>query len=118
MRAIINGVEGGKIGAYKGAALVLLVQLLNDDGTVFVCTGDTVVGLIYDTQDRRNAAIDSQAATITDGAAGFVTLTYAATDMTFGPSTNNVPYWLFIKFTDSTNAPETLALVPTQLLIK
>ena len=117
MRAIIQGVEGGKLSAYKGAALVLLVQLLNDDGTVKVVTGDTVAALIYDTKDRRNTPTDTQAAVITDGAAGFVTVTYTALDMVFGPSINNVPYYIFIKHTAAGGA-ETVALVPTQLIIK
>ncbi len=117
MRAIINGKEGVKIGAYKGAALTLKVHLINDDGSPLDLTGGTVAAIIYDTKDRRNALIDSQAGVLTTPTAGFVTVSYLAADMTFGPSTNNVPYWIYIKYTE-TGGLEYVGLIPAQLTIK
>ena len=117
MRAIINGVEGNKLGLYKGGAEVLNIRLTNDDGSVLSLTGGTVACQFFDTADRRNAVILDKAGVLTTAANGIVSLTLLVTDMVFGPSANNVPYYLFIKYT-SAATDELVGLVPAQVIIK
>lgn len=117
MRTIINGIEGLKLGLYKGGAETLKIRLTNDDGSNLVLTGGTVSCQFYDTKDRRNAVVLTKAGTLTTAANGVVTLTLLATDMVFGPSANNVPYYLFVKFTNAT-ADEFVGLIPAEVIIK
>lgn len=118
MRAIINGVEGGRVGLYKGGAATLKVRLLGDDGTTVDITDAVgLTALVYDTKDRRNAATFSKALTPGTLTAGVATLVLLASDMVFGPSVNNVPYYLFIKFTDVGNV-DSVGLLPTEVIIK
>lgn len=85
MRALINGEEGGAIDAFVGADTLLQVLAISDGesggdpaqilpkGKPLDVTGDTVSVEIYDTKDRRNAAVLSVAATIVTAAGGYLT---------------------------------------------
>lgn len=117
MRTIINGVEGVKLGLYKGGGAVLNIRLTNDDGSNLVLTGGSVSCDFYDYKDRRNTATFTKTGTLTTAANGVVTLTLLASEMTWGPSTNNVPYYLFVKFTDS-GTDEFVGLIPAEVIIK
>lgn len=118
MRTLINGVEGLKLGLYKGGAETLRIRLTNDDGSNLVLTGGTVSCQFFDTKDRRNVAtVLTKAGTLVTAANGVVTLTLLATDMVFGPSANNVPYYLFVKFT-SAATDEFVGLIPAEVIIK
>lgn len=118
MRAIVNGVEGGRIGLYKGGAATLKIRLLGDDGTtVDITDAVTLEAIVYDTKDRRNAAIFSKALTPGTLTAGVATLALLASEMTWGPSTNNVPYYLYIHFKDVSNV-DAFGLTPVEVIIK
>ncbi len=117
MRAIIEGVEGGKLGLFKGGDRTLKCLLTNDDGSVIDLTDGSVSFDFYDTLDRRNAAVKTQAGVLTTPLGGYTTLVLLAAGMTFGPSTNDVPYYLYAKFT-SAAAAEQVSAKPTQVIIK
>lgn len=117
MRTLINGVEGIRLGLYKGGTETLNIRLTNDDGSNLVLTGGTVSCQIHDTLDRRNAPALTKAGTLTLAANGVVTLSLLYSDMVFGPSNNNVPYYLFVKYTNAAT-DEYVGLIPAQVIIK
>ena len=117
MRAIIEGVEGGSLDIFKGSNVVLDAVLLSDDGTQIDITGGTLQLLAYDTEDRRNAAIDDHAGAIATATAGYATFTYVPADLNWGPGTNGAPYWGYVKFTTS-GGVESVANVPVKINIK
>lgn len=118
MRAIINGIEGGKLGLFKGGDASLKCHLINDDGSPLDTTGaGSITFSFFDTKDRRNAATFSKAGTNATPLAGYSVLTLLAAEMTFGPGTNGVPYYLFVKLVD-TDAAESVGLVPVEVYIK
>ncbi len=116
MRAIIEGVEGGKLGLFKGGDRTLKCHLVGDDGSIIDLTGATVNFSFYDEKDRRNAASKTQAGVLTTPAAGYCTLVLLAAGMTFGPSTNDVPYYLFVEVTDT--GVDSVSSIPTIVTIK
>ena len=95
MRALINGVEGGSRTIFKGQDLVLLVQVLNDDGSLITVTGDSVSLMLFDRIDRANAAILTITAAITTAAAGFTTAT--VTDTQTGTLAAGATYYAFVR---------------------
>lgn len=117
MRTIINGVEGAKLGLYKGGAETLKIRLTNDDGSNLVLTGGAVSCQFFNTKDRRNTASLTKAATLVTAANGVCSLPLLATDMVFGPSTDGSPFYLFVKFTNATT-DEFVGLVPAEVTIK
>ncbi len=117
MRAIIEGVEGGKLGLFKGGDRTLKIHLIEDQGEVIDLTDGAVSFDFYDTKDRRNAPVKTQAGVLTDPLAGYVTLVLLAAGMTFGPSVNDVPYYLFAKIT-AAGGDETVSAIPTEVTIK
>ena len=95
MIGLIAGEEGQTISLFKGADDSLIGTILNDDGSFIDLTGDTVHFLIYDTLDRRNAAVADFTAALTSPTAGEVTMTITNAAMNFGPSDNL--YYGFLK---------------------
>jgi len=98
MIALINGIEGGALKLFKGAATLLRLVVLSDGdngpsgqvpatGTPLDVTGDTVSLLIYDTADRRNAALATVAGTIVTAAAGYLTISVLNATIAIGPGT-------------------------------
>jgi|SRR6267154_2691151 len=59
MRALFAGEEGGNKTILRGGDYSMEVKLLNDVGTEIDITGDTLDVILYDTTDRRNAAVAS-----------------------------------------------------------
>ncbi len=118
MRAIIEGVEGPRLAMFKGGTRSLVIHLINDDGSPFDVTGGTVDFIIYDTKDRRNAAVKTKSCTLTTAAAGYVTAAFLATDMDFGPGAGT-PYYGYVKYTGpSTGFLEYVGNVPAEIYIK
>lgn len=117
MRVFIEGVEGGRLGLFKGGARTLKAHLIADDGGVLDLTDGAVVFSFFDTKDRRNAVTLSHAGVLDDPAGGYATCVLLASEMVFGPSINNVPYYLFAKFTE-TGGAEHVGLIPTEVIIK
>ncbi len=117
MRVIIDGVEGAKLGLFKGGARTLKCRLTNDDGSTLDLTDGSVTFSFFDTKDRRNAATATHAGVLTTPLAGYATCVLLASEMTFGPSVNDVPYFLFAKFTNAA-ADEFVGLIPAEVIIK
>jgi hypothetical protein len=120
MRAIVNGVEGNKLGLFKGANETLKVPLLEDNGLPFDVSGDTddtIQLLVYATKDRRNAPVKEITVTIGDDVAGYCTVALTPAIMDFGPQVNAVPYYGFFKVTE-VGGVEYVALIPIEIHIK
>jgi hypothetical protein len=95
MRALFNGVEGGTLTQRKGTDGVYRLVLTTDAGGVQALSTGTVDVLVYDTADRRNAALKTISATVTTAANGFCTLTISAATLNIGPGI----YYAFARFT-------------------
>lgn len=111
MIAIINGTEGATLKSFKGGFDLLRLILLSDGtvgptgqvaavGSPLDVTGDTVTLEVYDTVDRRNAAVKSLPATIVGATYGYLTVALTATLMDFGPGT----YYVYAKRSENTGA--------------
>src|SRR5690348_231590 len=102
MIALLNGVVGGSIDLFKGSNESIKIVLLTDAGAQIDLTADiggtgSVVLEIYDTEDRRNAAIDTVVCTTGDLTAGYMTAAFVPADLNYGPQTNNAPYWAYVR---------------------
>ncbi len=78
MRMLIDGAEGNEIVVDKGADKTVNIMLLTDTGGLIPSTAETWTLQIYDTADRRNAAITSATLTTGTAAAGFGTMILTA----------------------------------------
>ena len=96
MRALINGVEGNALDLAKGADAVFNARITNDDGSFIDTTTDVDQKFIlYDTADRRNAAILTITCAVVAAAQG--TLTATISDAQSAALTSGATYYAFIK---------------------
>ena len=96
MRALINGVEGNVLELQKGADVVYNARITNDDGSLIDVTTDVDQKFIlYDTADRRNAAILTITMAVVAAAQG--TLTATLTDAQTAALTSGATYYAFVK---------------------
>lgn len=110
MIALINGAEGATLKLFKGGYTMLRVHNMSDGeegptgqvsaiGTPLDVTGDTLTLEIYDTADRRNAAVKSITITVGAGAVyGYSVCTIVAASIDFGPGT----YYGYVKRIENT----------------
>lgn len=99
MKAIFNGQVGGSIQLQKGCNYSgIPVTILTDAGAIQALSTGTVDLVIYDTSDRRNAAIKTISVAVTTAADGKCTLALLPANLDFGPGT----YYGYLRFTDAT----------------
>lgn len=103
-KAFINGLEGDLLSLFKAADDVVNVVLLDDDNVPVDLTDSVLTLEVYDTEDRRNAAVKSLAVTVAAPTAGKGICTVADTQMDFGPG----KYYVFTQviFTDTVPDPD------------
>ena len=98
MISLLNGVEEGDHFFFKGGDKDLTIVLMDDNGAYLVVTADVVKLKLYDTEDRRNAAVlTSSTATIATAAAGYLTLALTTAQMNFVPNSDGKPYFAFVE---------------------
>ncbi len=99
MHVLIEGVEGAQdvpLVMFWTADRVLTVKYLTDDGQLINVTTDTASVLyIYDTEDRRNAALLSITLAVTSATGGLHTATLTDTQM--ATLTAGGTYWAAVR---------------------
>jgi hypothetical protein len=100
MKALFNGQVGGSIQFQKGANYSgIPITILTDAGAIQALSTGTVDLVVYDTSDRRNAALKTVSVTVTTATDGKCTLALVPANLDFGPGT----YFGFVRFTDATS---------------
>lgn len=98
MISLLNGIEEGEHFMYRGEDQTLKIILMDENGLYLTTTADVIKLKLYDTEDRRNAAIfTSDAATITTALAGLETIAITAAQMNFTFNTDGKPYFAFVE---------------------
>lgn len=119
MISLLNGVEEGDHFFFRGEDQTLKIILMDDDGLYLTTTADVIKLKLYDTEDRRNAAIfTSDAATITTAAAGLETLAITAAQMNFAANADGKPYYAFVERNENVGSTYEYSRKPHRVFIK
>jgi hypothetical protein len=116
MRFIFDGCVGD-VASYKlfkaANHNAINIRLVDADGTPVNMTGATATLEVYDSIDRKAAAVKSLALTVATAAAGHLTYTPIVADMSFGPGT----YYAFVKHVVTTGSVVTITVNHIKLVI-